>query len=489
MAAVLAMDIGSTRIKALALAADGTPERVHAVPSVLQMPRPGEAVVDADALWGQVLQLLRQAAETSPRPAALAISNQRATVFLLDEAARPLAPGLSWQDGRGAAEMAQFMAQVGTEHFRQITGLAPSVIWSLAKILWWRSRGLPAGARFATIQDWLLHRLGAEGWFIDPANASLTGLLAIRSLTWDPDLLRAAGVEPAQLPSLLPSATPVGVLSSDVALATGLPSGLPLILGGGDQQCADLGVGAIDAGQVSVNLGTAGVVSAPISQPAIDPLGRLVCLAHVRPGTWVLEGLEGSYGGAVQWGRRLLREDLPALAREVPMGSRGLLFYPYLAGSGAPDNDPRARGVLLGLTIAHDRADVARAVLEGVTLELVRILAAMRELAPVHQLLASGGGERERLLLDLLANCSDLPVACAPHPESSLIGAGLLAWVGLGRWPNVTSAVATLPTPTAWVRPDPQLAHSCGQLYSRYQATLERLRSGELLALSEIMNG
>ena len=98
----------------------------------------------------------------------------------------------------------------GSDRFVQVTGLVPSTIWSLAKILWWRQRGLPRGARFATVQDWLLRRLGAPDWVLDHANASLTGLLNLRSRDWDVDLVRAAGLAPTQLPALAASGVPVG---------------------------------------------------------------------------------------------------------------------------------------------------------------------------------------------------------------------------------------------------------------------------------------
>lgn len=383
MPAVCAVDVGTTRIKALTVSEEGTPGPVAGAPSELETPRPGAAEVDADALWRRTLGVLRQAAATAGQVAALAITNQRATVFVVDGAGTPLARGLSWHDRRGEQALSAWLERVGAAHFAQVTGLVPSALWSLSRILWWQQRGLPPGARFATVQDWLLRRLGASEWVLDPANASAVGLLNVHSLTWDDALLQATGVARAQLPALAASGTPVGRLARGVAAATGLPAGTPLILGGGDQQCASLGAGVVDPGMVAANLGTAGVISAPCERPLIDRRGRLVCLAHVVPGRWVLEGLETSYGGGLTWGGDLLGED---------------------------------------------------------------------------------------------------PVAVAPEAEASLFGTALLAWLGLGHWPDLHAAAAALPPPARVVSPHPERRRLYHPVYERYQAALAGLRQARLLS-------
>ncbi len=485
MQGVCAVDVGTTRIKALLLTEEASAGPVASAPSVLSTPLVGAAEVDADALWAQVGVALRKACASGLQVAALVITNQRATVFLVDDEGQPLAPGLSWQDSRGTQALATWLGRVGRERFANATGLAPSALWSLAKILWWRERGLlSARARVATVQDWLLRRLGARDWVLDHANASLTGLLNVHSLTWDPELVAAAGLSPSQLPRLAPSGTRVGSLDPAAAAATGLPPGTPLILGGGDQQCADLGAAAVQPGLVGANLGTAGVISVPLDHVVIDPEGRLVCLAHVLPGRWVLEGLEETYGSAHEWGSELLGAPLVALAAEAPVGSRGLLFLPYLAGSGAPDYQSTARAALLGLALAHGQADIARAILEGTTIELVRIIDVAHEFVGVEQLIASGGGARQGLLLEMLANVAGVPVSVASHSETSLIGAGLLAWVGLGRWPSAEAAAATLPPARDGPAPAAELRAAYHTLRQRYQATLQALRQGDLLSPS-----
>lgn len=486
MATVCAIDVGTTRIKALLLNEDGAPGPVSAAPSALSTPAPGVAEVDPEALWMQSLAAIRSAASGGPAPEGLAIANQRATVLLVDDAGRPLAPGLSWQDVRGADELAAWLGQVGEDRFRQATGLVPSTLWSVARVLWWCRRDMLHGARIATVQDWLLRRLGAEEWTLDYSNASLTGLLNLHSLQWDEALLRAAGLSPAQLPSLAPSATQVGGLSREAAAATGLRPGTPLILGGGNQQCASLGAGVAERGAAAVDLGTAGVIDVPVDRVTIDPGRRLVCLAHVAPDRWLLEGLENSYGSARSWGQALLGQDPVSLAEGAPAGSRGLLFVPYLAGSGAPDYDAGARGAVLGLTLAHGRADVARAILEGATVELMRILDAARELVPVERLIASGGGANRPLLLSMLADLARAPVARAAHAETGLVGAGLLAWVGLGRFAGVADALASLPPLGEAVMPDARRAAAYQGVYERYLEALAGLHLGGILRGAQV---
>ena len=137
----------------------------------------------------------------------------------------------------------------------------------------------------------------------------------------------------------------------------------------------------------------------------------------------------------------------------------------------------------MGLTLSHSRADVARAILEGINIELARILEAVEELVPVRRLIASGGATGSGLVLQMLADLTGLPVAVAPHTETGLVGAGLLAWVGIGRWPDAGRAQAALPPPSRTVRPDPGRAAGHRALYDRYQKALAGLQEGGALSL------
>jgi xylulokinase len=157
----------------------------------------------------------------------------------------------------------------------------------------------------------------------------------------------------------------------------------------------------------------------------------------------------------------------------------------YLAGSGAPDYDSAARAALLGLTLAHGRPEIARAILEGTSVELVRILDAARESVPIRRVVATGGGARSRLLLEMLANLAGVPVEVAPHVETTLIGAGILAWVSLGRWPDIAAAAAALPPPVETVAAEPEQRAAYRALYARYLATLADLRPGRGLRPGE----
>ncbi len=180
------------------------------------------------------------------------------------------------------------------------------------------------------------------------------------------------------------------------------------------------------------------------------------------------------------------RPEVAAVAADAPAGSRGLLCLPYLAGSGAPDYDSEARGALLGLTLTHGWADVARAILEGTTVELAGILDAAREYVKVERLVASGGGARHRLLLEMLANLAGVPAEVAPHADTTLLGAGLLAWVWLGRWPDTSTAATALLPSQEKVVPEPTLLEVHGDLYRRYGTALAGLRRlGALLQCEE----
>lgn len=481
--AVCVLDLGTTGIKAALVDAEGSILFRARAPAI---PMDGDAFeFDATHTLETVDRLIRKVVSARPNDHIVAVSSscQRATVVPVAGDDRPTGPALSWQDPRGGVAATRLAEAVGPGRFTAITGLPPSFLWSVGKVLWFREaypevwRGT---ARVALLNDLVLRHLGAEGVWTDFSNASLTGLLDLAALDWSEPLLDAAGLTRDRLPALVAPGARVGSVSATAARATGLPRGTPLVAGGGDQQCAALGMATLEPGEASLCLGTAAVVSCPVDRPITDGTGCF-CTAHVARDRWVLEGIHNSFGSALAWTRGVLEAGdeagLEALARAGDSG--GAVFVPHLAGVGTPDHLGAARGALVGLNLGHGRAAVARAVYEGIACETRRILDGMEAGGPIRCLVLAGGVSTGDLIPRLLADLTGRTLIVRQVSEASLLGAAALAWVGAGRFPDAAAAARGLVPEAGAGILEPTSPDAGAARYRRYLAAVDTLLAAE----------
>jgi sugar (pentulose or hexulose) kinase len=477
---VCCLDLGTTHLKAALV------DRRGRLAALARAPVPDPAAeFDASRLLlsacALVRRLLRAAPGRAPRVAALCVTNQRATLVAYPRRPGGRAPAFSWKDPRGADAFARFAARVGPARFRALTGLPPSALWSVGRLEWLRSARPElrrAAPRFGLLHDHALAGLGADGAFVDPSNASVTGLLDVRRMEWCPALLKAAGLPATRLPSLRPAGSPAGALSRAAAARTGLPAGTPLVVGGGDQQCAALGMGVIDPGQAGLCVGTVAVFSFPCSAPRAGAQGFFLT-AHALPDRWLLEGIHPSFGSCFQQPLALLGLNRPRevarLMARAGEGAHGAGFLPFLAGTGSPDFRAGARAAWFGLDAAHRREDLALCALEAAFLELRRVFEAAARLCPARRLTLSGGGARHPHLRQAVADVTGCRVASLADAEATLRGASVLAWTGAGRFASVAEAARALaPRAAAETRPGPRRAR-WERLYERHLQAVRAL--------------
>jgi xylulokinase len=269
-------------------------------------------------------------------------------------------------------------------------------------------------------------------------------------------------------------------VSADVASLTGLDAGVPVVGGGADNACGAAGVGVIAPGEVVTSWGTSGTVLAPTARPLVDPRLRAHTFCHVLPDVWYLMGVVLTAGGAFAWYQEQLARELAGVsdaaarldaeAASVPRGAEGVTFLPYLQGERTPHRDAAARGAILGLSLAHTRAHLTRAVLEGITFALrdsVTILQALG-LAPSH-LLLTGGGAKSPLLRRLQGEIFGLPVTTVNREEGPAYGAALLAAVGAGAFPDLRAAVEATLTRAPLQVPEPSAHEEYAAPYARFR--------------------
>ncbi len=476
--AVVGVDIGTQSLKAVvcsdALAVLGEASVGYPV----SYPRPGWAEQDPRqwerALAPAIGEALARAAVDATSVRALGIAGQLDGCVAVDAAGEATAPCLIWMDRRATDEMPALPDDVRTR-----TGLVPDPGHMAAKIAWLQ-RHRPGAARYHQPVSYLVARLSGEQ-VIDHALALTTMLYDLGSRDWAADLLAAFAVDRARLPRIADAWAPAGVLHDAGAALCGLPAGTPICVGTGDDFATPLGAGVTAPGAVACVIGTAEVVGALHPSPLIDA-GALV-ETHAYPGgAWLIENPGWLSGGAVAWLSKLVGDDVAALDRaaaSAPPGAGGVTFVPALSGAMAPRWIPSARGALHGLTPAHGRAELARAVMEGCAFAMRDVIDRMRALGvATDRILLLGGGARSRVWAQMRADLTGLPVEIAAHPDSCPLGAAALAAVAGGVQPDLPTAAALLAGSPVRLPPDAGAAAAMNAAYRAYQrlfAALEPL--------------
>jgi xylulokinase len=484
----IGIDLGSSRVKILALDEAGESLGVTMASYATESRRPGYAEQNPERWWDALRlamsELLARPALRGASVEALGMTGQMHGAVFLDAAGTAVRPALMWSDGRAEAEAAEIDKRIPRDELVAQTGNRSNVSFTAPKIMWVARNEPEVMARTRWIvqpKDALRARLTGEIGG-DVSDASATLLFDLRGRIWSDEICRRLEIDRGRLAPLTESEASAGGLREEAARALGLPAGIAVAVGGADAPAAALGLGLAreeDAdGTVLISLGTGGQVLAPVAEPKVDPEGRLHGLCHVVPGQWCVMAAILSAAASLDWVVRLLKPDDPNGAREllaaaakVPAGSDGLLFLPYLRGERTPHFDPAARGALVGMRMGHGPAEVTRAVLEGVVYALAEGLDLMRGVGvePTSGVVAGGGVNR--LWQQIIADMLNMPIALGATEHASARGAALLGAVAAGISPSTAKSTWPLPVDTRVMEPNPTNV----ELYAERSATYREL--------------
>lgn len=482
MTYLLGIDVSTTATKALLINDQGAVVAVAATEYDFETPHPLWSEQDPALWWeGAITSIRRLFQQSGVDPAAIhgiGLTGQMHGLVLLDDTGAVLRPSILWNDQRTAAQCDQIRERVGKAKLIEYTGNDALTGFTAPKILWVREHEPAVYARIRHIllpKDYVRYQLtGQPG--MDCADGAGTLLLDLKQRDWSVDVLNALEIPRNWLPPIYEGPAITGRVTAAAAAATGLREGIPVVAGGGDQAAQAVGVGAVQEGIIALTLGTSGVVFGSVNHPFYEPEGRLHAFCHAVPGRWHLMGVMLSAAGSLRWYRDTIApgvgyDDLLQPAAQIPAGSEGLLFLPYLTGERTPHPDPLARGSFIGLTVRHTLPHMTRAVLEGVAFGLRDSFELMKGigLSAIQQVRVSGGGARSPLWRQILADVLGSELVTVNTTEGAAYGAALLAGVGAGVWTSVDAACATGIHVTGNTTPTEVAVHYYNDAYAQYR--------------------
>jgi xylulokinase len=485
----LGIDVGTGGSRALLVDERGAVRAGYtAVHEEMHMERPMWAEQRPENWWDAVVEAVRgvlaKAGVSGAEVKGIGLSGQMHGLVILDEANRVIRPSLIWCDQRSQQQVDFVNSTVGREKVLEYTANPVLTGFTLPKLLWVRDH---EPANFARVKKMLLPkdyvRFMLTGEFAsEVSDASGTSVFDVVKRRWSWEMMDALGLDRAILPKCYESSEVTGQITAEVAALTGLKAGTPVVGGGGDQASSAVGNGIVEEGIVSCTLGTSGVVFAHMEKVAYDPAGRVHTFCHAVRDKWHVMGVTQGAGLSLQWFRNQLApgteyDALTAEAAQSPAGAQGLFWLPYLMGERTPHLDATIRGGWIGLTAKHKRADLIRAVIEGVSYSQRDCLDIIEGLGvAVNSVRASGGGAQSAFWRRLLASILNKRVVTLETQEGSAYGAALLALAGTGAYGSVPEVCRAAIRETDSVSPDAVEAALYSKAHMIYQSLYPALK-------------
>lgn len=427
----------------------------------LYQPQNGWAEQDPLDWYGAVVTTVKAVVEKAQVPAesikGIGLSGQMHGLVMLDEAGQVIRRSIIWCDQRSSKECAEITARVGAERLIEITANPALPGFTAAKLLWVRSHESENYRKCRHVllpKDYIRYRMTGE-FATDVSDASGMQLLDVPNRCWSDEILEKLAIDKDMLPKVYESPEITGYVNESFAAATGLSVQTVVVGGAGDNAAAAIGTGVVEDGKAFTTIGTSGVVFAHTSKPQIDTKGRVHTFCCAVPGCWHVMGVTQAAGLSLKWFRDNLAEKYKEEAvikgvdvydlinedvKKVPIGSRRLIYLPYLMGERTPHLNSDCRGVFFGLSAIHNKADMLRAVMEGVSYSLKDCQGILKEMkVDISEMMACGGGGKSPLWRQMLADMYGCEVKTTSSQEGPALGVAILAGVGAGVFTDVVS--------------------------------------------------
>jgi xylulokinase len=487
MSSLLGIDLGTSSVKVVVFAVDGSIHGIGSAEYPILTPSVGYAEQEPEDWWRATVVATRQALEKAGRPeiSGIGFSGQMHGFVLIGTDRRALGTAIIWADQRSAELLPEIESICGPDLKK--CGTAPAAGFLISTLFWLQRHQPELLDRALTLlmpKDYI--RLKITGDLgTDESDASATGIFNVERRVWADDLIAKLKLPRSVFPVTNESIEVVGKLTTEAAKELGLSPGIPVSAGSSDQPAQGVGNGLIDPPLGSVTIGTGGQVFVPLSQPLLDPKLRLHTFCHAPRERWYLLGAMLSAGMALRWLRGILGSDrysyaeLDRIAGEVEPGCEGLTFLPYIVGERSPIMDPRAKGGFVGLALRHGPGHLVRALLEGVAFALRQIIETMEDCgASLPRLVASGNGLGSPLWRQMLADVIGRPLCQgqdAYAAERAGVGAAMLGGIGAGVFKGYDDVRKLAPVFDVVTTPTSDRTHRYEIAYRRFLDLYPRL--------------
>lgn len=497
---LIGIDVGTSGVKVLALSDQGLIIKSCVANYPQYAPQTGWSEQDPEDWWQGTIQALGAVLNDCNgfEVAGVSLSGQMHGMVALDAENELIRRAILWNDQRTIEQCAEITKLAnGLDHLLEATNNQMLTGYTGGKILWLKQNEPDLYERTRTIlnpKDYIRFRLtGALG--TDVSDASGFGFFDVQNRSWNVELIRKSGLDPAIFPAFVDSSEQTGQVHAGAASQTGLPEGVPVFGGGGDAVVSTTGLGIFKPGRIAVTLGTSGVVAIGLPSFMKNPGGKLQFFRGNQPGSFVAMGVTLAAAGSYEWYKQVLGQYESEISQKTgrsayallddeailtPPGADGLIFLPYLYGERCPYNDPEARGAFIGLHANHRKGHLSRAVLEGVAYSMRQVYDLITETAdslPAStEIVLAGGGAGSKLWRQIIADVFQLPVRTVyGSVEGGAFGAALLAGVGAKVWPDLASTAKFIRTESETM-PDPGVASAYEKMYRRYCSLYQALR-------------
>lgn len=488
--ALLGLDIGTSGCKATIVGLDGTILSEASEDYSLLTDGQGKFEIDPELIWQAVQHAIRKAASvfgTKAPVEAISVSSFGETLVAVDECGNAIGPCMIYTDMRGQEQAAQLANDLGQSRIFEITGTTAQSMYSLSKLMWIKTHHPDIYARtwkWMAIADFVLYRMGAEP-HIDYSLAARTMAFDIVEKKWSEEMLGYADIPVDRFGTPVQAGTRVGKLKSSLALSLGLPAGALLVAGGHDQACAALGTGVLEPGIAANGMGTTEciipVFNEPLRTQEMAKCGY-ACVPHVVPDKYVTYGFSFTCGSLLRWYREqfgaALEEQAKVSGRSayelmIEQASRRpspLLFLPHFAGAATPYMNANATGLIAGLTLSATQGDFIRAMLEGLTFEMMVNASIMaRQGIVFNELRAAGGLAKSDFYLQLKADMMGMEIVSLQTSEGGTLGVAALAGQAAGIYSTIEEAVSQLVRTNKRFHPDARRHAWYKQRFEQYQ--------------------
>ena len=482
----IGIDLGTSAVKLLLVDEKGTIRNEVNREYPLYFPQPGWSEQDPADWWAACVDGMKEllaGADTSA-VAGIGCGGQMHGLVVLDEKDEVIRKAILWNDGRTQEEVDFLNGVIGKDRLSALTANIAFAGFTAPKILWMRKHEPSNFARIAKImlpKDYINYKLTGVHC-CDYSDASGMLLLDVKNRRWSREMLEICGVSEAQMPKLFESFEPVGTLKPEIAGALGLPAGVKVVAGAGDNAAAAVGTGVVGAGGCNISLGTSGTIFISSDSFGVDPNNALHAFAHADGG-YHLMGCMLSAASCNKWlcDDILKTADYAAEQADITdekLGRNHVFFLPYLMGERSPINDVNARGTFTGMTMDSTRADLVQAVLEGVAFAIRDSFEVARSLGiDIPRSKLCGGGAKSPLWRKIFANVLGIPLDKDKTEQGPGYGGAMLAMVGCGVYGSVREAADALVELASTTEPDPELTARYEAQYRKYRRIYPALKA------------